>query len=298
MRFSDLVRLIALAAIWGASFLFVRMAVSSLGAAWLTELRISIAAAAMLLYARAIGLDLELRRNLRVYIVIGAINVALPWTMIAYAGHYINAGYLSILNASTPWFGAICGALWLGEPLTARKTLGLALGVAGVALMLGFGPIEATSNVIFSAALCFAAAACYALAGTYLKKRVTGVAPFSMSLGSLLVATLMLLPFLPGVPPAAAFTWKVSIAVLGISLLGSAAAFLLYYRLMSDVGPTKTLTVTFLIPLFGVLWGILFLDEELRMAMVAGGALILAGTALVVLSGSRSAAAQSISALE
>lgn len=298
MRISDLARLIALAAIWGASFLFVRMAVSSLGAAWLTELRISIAAAAMLLYARAIGLDLELRRNLRVYIVIGAINVALPWTMIAYAGHYINAGYLSILNASTPWFGAICGALWLGEPLTARKTLGLALGVAGVALMLGFGPIEATSNVIFSAALCFAAAACYALAGTYLKKRATGVAPFSMSLGSLLVATLMLLPFLPGVPPAAAFTLKVSIAVLGISLLGSAAAFLLYYRLMSDVGPTKTLTVTFLIPLFGVLWGILFLDEELRMAMVAGGALILAGTALVVLSGSRSAAAQSISALE
>ncbi|MBI4290262.1 MAG: DMT family transporter [Betaproteobacteria bacterium] len=298
MRFSDLARLITLAAIWGASFLFVRMAVSSLGAAWLTELRISIAAAAMLLYARAVGLDLEVRRNLHVYLVIGATNVAIPWTIIAYAGHYINAGYLSILNASTPWFGAICAALWLGEPLTLRKSLGLALGLAGVALMLGFGPIEATPNVILSAALCFAAAACYALAGTYVKKRAAGVRPFSMTLGSLLVATLMLLPFLSGVPPATAFTWKVSIAVLGISLLGSAAAFLLYYRLMSDVGPTKTLTVTFLIPLFGVLWGVLFLDEELRLAMVVGGALVLAGTALVVASGPQAAAARGVSALK
>ncbi|MBI2318062.1 MAG: DMT family transporter, partial [Betaproteobacteria bacterium] len=270
------------AAIWGASFLFIRMAVPALGAAWLAELRAGIAAAAMLAYARAIGFDFKVRRNLHAYLVIGAFSTALPWSMFAYAGHYINASYLSILNASTPWFGAICGALWLGEPLTARMSLGLALGVAGVALMVGFGPIEVTPEVILSAALCFGGAACYALAGTYMKKRASGIAPFAVSAGSLFTASLMLLPFLPGLPAPEVFTWKVTVAVLGISLLGGAAAFPLYFRLMSDVGPTKTLTVTFLIPLFGVLWGVVFLDEELRMAIVVGCALVLGGTALVV----------------
>ena len=285
MRPVDLIRLIALAAIWGSSFLFVRMAVSTLGAAWLTELRTAIAAGVILLYAKGLGLDLQVGRNLRIYVVMGALSVALPWVMFAYAGHYINAGYLSILNASTPWFGAICGAIWLGEPLTPGKALGLALGVGGVALMVSFGPIEATPDVVFSSALCFAAAACYALSGTYMKKRAMGISAFSLSAGSLLTSSFMLIPFLPAFPPLAAFTWQISIAVLGISLMCSAAAFLIYFRLMADIGPTKTLTVTFLIPLFGVLWGIVFLDEELHMIMVAGGALVLAGTALVVRTG-------------
>ena len=287
MRPVDLARLIALAAIWGGSFLFIRMIVPVLGAAWLTELRTAIAAVALLLYVRILGLDLQVRRNLRTYIVMGVLSVVLPWVMFAYAGHYITAGYLAILNASTPWFGAVCGAIWLGEPLTRGKVLGLALGVAGVALMVSLGPIDATPDVIFSAGLCFAAAACYALSGTYMKKRAPTMPAFSLSAGSLLTSSVMLIPFLPAFPPLAVFTWKISIAVLSISLACSAAAFLIYFRLMADIGPTRTLTVTFLIPLFGVLWGIIFLDEELHMVMVAGGAFVLAGTALVVRTGSR-----------
>ena len=287
MRPADLARLIALAAIWGSSFLFVRMAVSTLGAAWLTELRVSIATVAILVYAKALGVNLEVRRNLRKYVIMGALSVALPWSMFSYAGHFLSAGYMAILNASTPWFGAICGAIWLGESLTPGKALGLALGVAGVALMVSLGPIEATSDVILSAGLCFGAAACYALSGTYMKTSTPGVPPFSLSAGSLLTSSFMLIPFLPGIPPAEAFTLKISIAVLGISLLCSAAAFLIYFRLMADVGPTKALTVTFLIPLFGVLWGIIFLGEELHMVMVVGGAFVLAGTALVVRTGPR-----------
>ncbi len=281
MRVSDLARLIGLAAIWGASFLFLRMAVPSLGAAWLTELRISIAAAAMLLYARAFGLKLDMRRNLRAYTVIGTLQVALPWSMYAYAGHNLNAGYLSILNASTPWFAALGGALWLGEELNARMGLGLALGAIGVALVVGLGPIEVTPEVLIAAALCITSSAGYALAGIYMKLRAASVPPFSLSSGTLLVACPMLLPFLPGLPPAAAFTLNVTVAVLGISLLGSAVAFILYFRLMSDIGPTRTQTVCWITPLFGVLFGIVFLGEELRAAMVAGGALVIAGTALV-----------------
>lgn len=259
------------------------MAAPSLGTAWLTELRISIAALAMLAYAVVIGHKLELRRNLRAYAVIGTLQVALPWAMYAYAGHYLGAGYLSLLNASTPSFSALFGALWLGEPLTRRVSLGLLLGALGVALVVGFGPIEVTPTVLLSAAMCVAGSAGYALTGIYRKKYAADVAPFSLSLGTLLFAAPLIWPFLPGMPGADVFTWKIVLAVLGLALLGSALAFILYFRLMSDIGPTKTQTVTFITPLFGILFGILFLDEELRVAMLVGGALILAGTALVVM---------------
>ena len=282
MRASDLVRLVTLAALWGAAYLFVRMAVSSLGTAWLTELRVLIAALAMLIYARVISLDLDVRRNLHAYVAMGILNTALPWAMFAYAGNYISAGYMAITNAATPAFGALCGVLWLGEKLTWRKVLGLVLGLAGVALIVGLGPIEVTAQVVISAVLCVLASACYALGPTYIKKRAPGVPALSMSVGSLVVATVVVIPFLPAPPPLAAFSWQVMVAVLGISLLCSAAAYLLYFRLITNVGPTKTLSVTFLTPIFGVFWGIVFLNEALRPMMVVGGAMVLTGTALVL----------------
>ena len=111
MRIPDLVRLIALAAIWGASFLFVRMAVPALGSVWLTELRVGLAAIAMLAYVKATGFNLDVRRNWRAFVVMGVLNSALPWWGYAWAGNYISASYMAILNSATPWFGAICCAI-------------------------------------------------------------------------------------------------------------------------------------------------------------------------------------------
>ena len=287
MRVSDITRLIGLAAIWGASFLFLRIAAPVLGTAWVTELRISIAAVAMLAYARAFGYRLDFRRNLPAYAVIGMLQVALPWSMYAFAGHHLGASYLALLNASTPSFSAVFGALWLGEQLTRRVTLGLAFGALGVALVVGFGPVEVTSRVLISAALCIAGSAGYALTGIYMKKRAAHVSPFSLTLGTLLTAAPLLLPFLLMAPVPSAPTLKIALAVLGLALLGSAVAFVLYFRLIADIGPTKTQTVTFITPLFGILFGVVFLDEELRPAMLLGGALILAGTALVVMRGTK-----------
>jgi drug/metabolite transporter (DMT)-like permease len=127
MRPADLVRLVVLAAIWGGSFLFVRMAVGAIGPLWLTELRVGIAALAMLTYARATGFKLEPRLNWRPYLVLGVLNTALPWALYAWAGKHIGASYMAILNAAAPWFAALCGAIWLGERLSWRKILGLAL---------------------------------------------------------------------------------------------------------------------------------------------------------------------------
>ena len=287
MRLADLSRLVLLAAIWGSSFLFVRMAVGAIGPLWLTELRVGIAALAMLAYARAAGFALNPRRNWEPYLVLGVLNTALPWALYAWSGKHIGASYMAILNAAAPWFAAICGALWLGERMSWRKSLGLALGMAGVGLLVGFGPIAATAQVILAVFACIAATACYALAGVYLKKRAGKLAPRALTVGSLMAASLVVMPFLPAPPAVAAFTWQVTLAVLGISLMCSAAAYLIYFRLIANIGPTRTFTVTFLIPVFGTLWGALFLGEPVGLSTLAGGAVIVAATALVLEVGRR-----------
>ena len=282
MRPADLIRLVLLAAIWGGSFLFVRMAVGAIGPLWLTELRVGIAAVALLVYARAAGYTLDPGRNWRHYLVMGGLNTALPWILYAYAGNYVNASYMAILNATTPWFAAICGAIWLGEKLSWRKILGLALGMFGVALLVGFGPIAVSAEVLLAVLACISATACYALAGVYVKLRAGRLAPRALTVGSLIAASLVVMPFLPAPPAAAAFTWQVTLAVLGISLLCSAAAYLIYFRLIANIGPTRTFTVTFLIPVFGTLWGALFLNEPVGPSTLAGGALIVIATSLVL----------------
>jgi drug/metabolite transporter (DMT)-like permease len=283
MRAADLARLIALGAIWGASFLFARIAVPVLGTAWLTELRVALAAIVMTAYAMVLGLGFAPRRRWRHYAFMGVLNTALPWAMYAYAANYINASYLGILNATTPWFGALFGAIWLGERFTWRKGAGLAIGVMGVALVVGFGPIEFNANVLLASLACVASAALYALSGTYMKKRAQGVPALEMTAGSLIVATAALVPALPGpLPVQVLLDWKIATAVLGISLLCSAAAYVLYFRLLVNIGPTRSLTVSFLVPVFATLWGAVFLGEPVGFTTVIGGGVILLATALVL----------------
>jgi drug/metabolite transporter (DMT)-like permease len=282
MNAAVIFRLLALAAIWGASFLFFRMAVPSLGAVWLAELRVSIAAIVMLACVLATGARLDVRLHWRAYLMMGVLNAALPWTLYAYGGLHLSAGTMAILNATTPFFGAICGALWLGEPFTARKLAGLMLGVAGVALVVGFGPIALTPDVGLGIAACVGATLCYAVSATWLRKLDRGAPPLSLTTANLVVASFAIAPFLPAVPPAEAFTTQVIVAVLGVSLLCSALAFLLFFRLIAEIGATRTLTVTFLIPVFGVFWGWLFLGEAIGAGTIAGGLTVLAATALVI----------------
>ena len=283
MRAADLARLIALAAIWGASFLFARIAVPALGAAWFTELRVAVAAIVMTVYVTAAGVRLDPGRNWRPYLFMGLLNTALPWILYAYAANYISATYLGILNATTPWFGALFGTLWLGEHFSWRKGAGLAIGVVGVALIVGFGPVAVNTNVILASLACILANVCYAMGGTYMKKRAQGIPALGMTAGSLIIAAVALLPALPGpLPLQALLDWKVAAAVLGIALLGGAAGYVIYFRLLADVGPTKSLTVSFLVPVFAVLWGAIFLGEPVGASTVFGGAMILLATAMVL----------------
>lgn len=282
MKPADYARLFSLAAIWGSSFLFVRLAVPAIGAAWFTEFRVGFAALVMLAYALATGVALAPRLHWRAYLMMGLINSGLPWLLYSYAGNHLTAGMMGILNATTPFFSVICGVLWLGERLTPGKLAGLILGLVGVALVVGLGPLELGIDVVVATLACVGATLCYALSSTWLKKFGRGATPVPLAACSLLVASIAVAPFLPALPQAAAFTPVVLLSIAAISLVCSAIAYLLYFRLISDLGPTRALTVTFLIPLFAVLWGALFLGESIGMGTVLGGAIVLVATALVV----------------
>ena len=285
MRPIDLTRLLVLAALWGGSFLFMRIAAPVLGALWTAEARVGLAGAAMVLWVVLSGRSLQVRQHWRPYLVLGVLNSALPFVLFSWAALTLPAGYSAILNATSPLWGAAVAALWLGDRLTVRKAAGLVTGVVGVAFLVRLGPLAWSTDVLLAALACVSASLCYGIAGAYSKKTAPQVAPPLLATGSQLAAAFVLLPFAPFAPLRSEPTWQVIGAVVALALLCSAVAYFLYYRLIADVGPTRALTVTFLIPLFAIAWGALFLGEAVTLYTLLGGLLVLVATALVVFSG-------------
>ncbi len=280
MRRADTVRLLALAAIWGASFLFMRIVAPALGPVVTAELRTLIAGVALALYFALVGINAEWRRFGRHYVVVGILSSALPFLLWAYAALSLPAGLLSVLNATAPMFGAMCSAVILRERLSARRIAGLVVGVLGVALLSRpeAGAALHYPAIIGALAACF----CYGLVATYIKRWASQVPSRSMAAGSQLAAGILLTPLIPLWPPMAAPTPLVVASILALGLVCSAIAYLLYFRLIADIGATGALTVTYLVPVFGVLWGVLFLGETVSLSMLAGGLLVILGTVFVL----------------
>lgn len=287
MRVQDFARLLSLAALWGGSFAFIRVAVPALGPIWLAEFRVALAFAALFAVAAIRRGVPSLAAHWRAYLVIGAVNSALPFALFSFAEQTISASNAAILNATSPFFGAIIGAARLGEPLGAGKMAGMALGLLGVVLLVGWQPAPLSGAAIVASLACLAAALCYGIGSVYAKARMTGIPSFAIAVYSQLAAAVVLAPALPFSPPPLSLSPLVAANVLALALASTAIAYLLYFRLIADVGPARALTVTFLIPLFGVLWGALFLREPVAINMLSGGALILAGTWLTVREGPR-----------
>jgi len=281
MRAADYGRLVALAAIWGAAFIFMRVAAPVLGPAWTAELRVLLGGLALLAWFRIAGIDAGLAAHWRFYLIAGGIAIAAPFALYSFAAMHAPASLLAIVNATSPIFGLAWNASFGDERVTLRKTAGLVLGIGGVALIAR--PTASAADPLFVWAVAAALAACclYGVAGVLIKRFAGSASPRAMAAGNQLAAALVLLPLLPLLPPAGAPSALVVANVLALALLASGVAFVLYFRLIADVGATRALTVTYLIPLFGILWGWLFLGEALPAAALAGGALILAGTVLV-----------------
>ena len=217
--------------------------------------------------------------------LVGVANSALPFVLFNTAALAISAGLSAIFNATTPLFGALVAWLWLHERLAVSRVVGLAIGFAGVlALAWDKASLRADAGGISSAvaiAACLAAALLYGFAATFTNKRLSGAGTYAIAGGSQLFAALALTPFAALTWPAtmpSALAWS---AALALALLCSGVAFILYFRLIANVGPTNAMSVTFLIPVFAVLWGWWLLDEAVSMSMLVGCAAIFAGTALV-----------------
>ena len=282
MRAEDLVRLFLLSALWGGSFLFMRIAAPVLGPIVVAESRVLIAGIALLLYACAAKRPMELRSRWRQYLIIGATNSAIPFALIAAAQLRLSASLAAILNATSPLFGTVIAGIWIKDPLTLRKIGGLILGIAGVILLVGWSPMDLSIELALSIGASLMAAGFYGVASVYTKAKVAGAPSLGMAVGSQLGASLLLLPLIPIVPPFRPPSAGVLFCVLLLALGSTGLAYLLYFRLIVDVGPAKALTVTFLVPIFGVTWGALILGEQITFSGLIGCAIILAGTSFVL----------------
>ncbi len=280
MKGADLAELFSLAALWGASFLFMRLGAAEFGPVALAAVRVIGAALCLLPLLHARGQMGVLRAHWRPIFVVGISNSALPFLFYSYAALSITAGLSSIFNAATPLFGAVIAWLWLKDRLTPARIAGLAIGFAGVLWLAWDKASFKPGGSGWAVAACLAATFLYGLSASYTKKRLAGVAPLAVATGSQLSAALVLV--LPAIVwwPATAPSANAWVTAGLLAVLCTALAYVLYFRLIAHIGPANTIAVTFLIPLFAVLWGWLFLAEGLTLAMVFGCAAILFGTSL------------------
>ena len=281
MKTPDYARLLLLAAIWGGAFVFMRVAAPALGAIWTAELRVLLGGLALYAWLRASGFDPELRRHARVYGIVGGVGIALPFALYAFAAQHAPASLLSIVNATSPMFGLLWSAAFRDERVKPRKLAGLVAGAAGVALVAQPSGFQAWPNAGWAIAAALAACCAYGVVGVLIKRFSSGASPRGMAAGNQLAAALALAPLAVFTVPDAVPSTLAIANMLALALLASGVAFVLYFRLIADIGATRALTVTFLIPAFGLLWGWLFLGETLPPGALAGAVLIVAGTVLV-----------------
>ena len=273
-----------LAAIWGSSFLFMRLAALELGPLPTAAIRVAIAATFLLPIMLAKGHWGELRQHWKPVLFVGALNSGIPFALYSFAVLNITTGFSSILNATVPLFGAVVAWLWLGDKPTLSRTVGLAIGFGGVVLLAGgqasFKPNDSGIAPAWAVAACLAATTCYALAASFTKKHIPSLPPLVTATGSQLGATVVLaLPALwlrPDHWPSAS-AWG---ALLVVGVLCTGVAYILYFKLIDQAGPARALTVTFLVPVFAIAYGVMFLDESVSAWMLLCGAVILLGTAL------------------
>lgn len=278
MQRRDLTDLLLLGAIWGAAFLFIRIAVPEFGPIPLVEIRVALAATALVALAVARRQLGAFRGRWLAFTMLGALNTAVPFVLFAFATRTVPAGFAAVLNATVPLFGAVIGGLFFHERLGWMRALGLAIGFAGVVILVAPDLALEGGPTAIGAAL--SASSMYALAAYLTRRWFAGVPSLVIASGSLVTSTaLLLVPSIVLWPPAlpSAPAWGSTVA---LALLCTALGYILYFRLLERAGATGAMAVTYLIPLFGMVWGALFLAEPITIPMLVGCACILAGVAV------------------
>jgi drug/metabolite transporter (DMT)-like permease len=280
MRPLDALELVLLASLWGGSFLCMKVAAPEFGPVPLIELRVALAALLLLPVLKArVGFH-ELRRHWPLILLVGVINTALPFSLLAFVTLYLSAGLTSILNSTAPLWAALVASIWLKDRLTFGRVLGLMVGFLGV-VVLFWGRVEIRGgSMMVPAAAALTATLGYGFSANFVKKKLSGIHSITLAAGTMCGAALFL--FVPAIVlrPETAPSPTAWAAVLVLAAASTAVAYLLYFHLLSNVGPTKAIAVAYLIPVFGMFWGAVILGEEITWRMALGCGVILAGTTL------------------
>lgn len=289
MNAINTLRLVGLAAIWGASFLFMRMIAPVLGAVPTAFFRVLLAGIGLFALLLVLGVKLDFHGKFKHTLLLGLINSGIPSVMFSLAALVLPAGYSAIFNATTPLMGALIGALFFAEKMNLNKAAGVLLGLFGVMLLTRTGPLAFSLELLWGALACLLATTCYGFSSFLARRWLDqqgGLDSRLATFGSMLGATLLLLPLfaysVTTQPPASWGGVKEWLALLALGLICTAFAFALYFQLISQIGPLKSMAVTFLIPPFGVFWGVLLLDEPLSWSYLYGGSLIVLALYLVL----------------
>jgi len=280
MKGRDLVDLVALGFLWGASFLFMRIAGPEFGAFALVEVRVAIAAAVLLPLLILRGQGNELTENWLPLGILGVHNTALPFLLLTWATLFLSAGIAGILNATAPIFAAIIAWLWLGERLSISRSAGLLVGTVGVWLLVHDKVGASMGDTTLAVIAALGGSFLYGIGGNFTRRYASHVKPLAVATGSQVGAALALMPVAFVTWPETPISNTAWIAAVLMGLFSTALAYILYFRLIANTGPTKAITVTYLIPLFAMLLGAVVIDEPVTSAMVVGCAVILLGTAL------------------
>lgn len=280
MKTKYFAQLAGLSALWGASFMLIRIASPVLGPNVLAALRIGLATLTLAVLMRAIRHRWPMA-HWRELALLGVLSVASPFLLFAWAALKLPAGYSALLNTTAVMFG-IVSAAWLKEDtLTLRKVMGCIFGFAGVAFIVGLGPVDPSPQVILAALACTLGSACYGIATPLMKRALTRMQPLEIAAGIHALALLMLLPGAAWSWPQAHFTPGALAAVALMGVVTSGLAYWLHIRILVHVSPVAAMSPIFMIPIFGVTWGHLFLGEELGTGIWIGGALALIASALI-----------------
>jgi drug/metabolite transporter (DMT)-like permease len=280
-RALDLASLLYLGVVWGAAFLFLRIAAPEVGPAWAAEIRLLIGGGLLAAVAGRPTLAAARGRMLP-FLIVGATFSAIPFTLIAVATLTLPAGFTALLNAATPLFTAVLGVLVLGQRLLPRVVAGLGVGVVAVVVLVGWSPLEAGPTTLLAVAAGLGAPASYAVAGTYARRHLHGLGALELSTGMLVAGALVLLPVavLSGAPGTPALDGV--LALLGVGTLSTALAWPVFFRVLAHTTPTAASTVTFIVPAFAIAWGAIALGEAMGPELVAGFALVLVSLVLVL----------------
>ncbi len=284
MKILEIAGFLLIAALWGGSFLFMRIAAPIFGPVWLIEIRVLLAGLSLLPILIKLNLLKELRRYWKPLFIVGCLNSAMPFSLYAFASLSLPAGFTAILNATTPLFGVIIALFWLKEKLTIYRIIGLILGFFGVTLLVGWQSVGGTLSFVLAATAGISAALMYAIAAPFVKVNLSGVPSLVITTGSLLSGAVFILPFLPFTLPQNPITFQAILAVISLALFSTSLAYILFYRLIHKIGSTQALTVAYLVPIFAIIWGAVFLQEAITVSMILSCGLILAGTAIANIS--------------